>query len=85
VVIAHRLGTIRNADKICVISSGCIAETGTHDDLFAANGLYADLFRLQMTASSEGGPSNELTVIDAVEEIIDEGDFYFIFKIPYRM
>lgn len=68
VVIAHRLGTIRNADKICVISSGCIAETGTHDELYAANGLYADLFRLQMTASTEEGVSSELAVIDVVDD-----------------
>jgi len=67
VAIAHRLGTIRNADKICVISSGSIVETGTHDELYAANGLYADLFRLQMTASSEEGASNELTVVDVVD------------------
>jgi ABC-type multidrug transport system fused ATPase/permease subunit len=53
IVIAHRLGTIRNADKICVLSEGRVKEIGTHDELFAANGLYADLFRLQMEAHHE--------------------------------
>ena len=44
-MIAHRLSTIRNADKIAVVSEGVIAELGTHDDLMALNGLYADLVR----------------------------------------
>ena len=46
IVIAHRLGTIRNADKICLISGGKIAEMGKHEELFSLNGLYADLVRL---------------------------------------
>ena len=50
IVIAHRLSTIRSADKIAVVSEGVIAELGTHQDLIAKNGLYADLVRLQVMA-----------------------------------
>ncbi|MEH7826613.1 ABC transporter ATP-binding protein [Gemmobacter denitrificans] len=46
-VIAHRLATIRAADKIVVIDKGRVVEEGTHDSLLAKGGLYADLYRLQ--------------------------------------
>ncbi|XP_043481652.1 multidrug resistance protein homolog 49-like isoform X1 [Leptopilina heterotoma] len=50
ITIAHRLATIRNADVICVLEKGTVAEMGTHDDLIAADGLYAHLHNLQETA-----------------------------------
>ncbi|GAB5388567.1 MAG: hydrophobic compound transporter HcuC [Alphaproteobacteria bacterium] len=46
-VIAHRLATIREADRIAVIDQGRVAATGTHDQLIAQDGLYARLARLQ--------------------------------------
>ena len=46
-VIAHRLSTIRDADQILVVDEGRIAERGTHAELLAAGGLYADLYRTQ--------------------------------------
>ena len=46
-VVAHRLSTIRDADMILVMEDGGIAERGTHDQLIAADGLYARLCRLQ--------------------------------------
>ncbi|KAK2584732.1 hypothetical protein KPH14_007064 [Odynerus spinipes] len=50
ITIAHRLATVRNADVICVLEKGTVAEMGTHDDLIAADGLYAHLHTLQETA-----------------------------------
>ena len=50
IVIAHRLATIRQADQILVLDSGQIVEQGTHDELLAKNGLYADLHSRQFTS-----------------------------------
>ncbi|MBF4162424.1 ABC transporter ATP-binding protein [Nocardioides sp. CBS4Y-1] len=50
-VIAHRLSTIRDADTILVMEDGAIVEQGTHDDLVAADGAYARLYRSQFAAA----------------------------------
>jgi len=49
-VIAHRLSTVENADRIVVMEAGRIAETGTHPELIQRGGLYAQLHRLQFAA-----------------------------------
>jgi len=57
ILIAHRLSTIRNADVICVMSEGRIIEQGSHQDLIALNGTYANLVRIQ----SADGPGGHLS------------------------
>ena len=52
-IIAHRLTTVRLADRIVVLERGRIVEEGTHTELVAHNGRYARLYRLQMTAETE--------------------------------
>jgi ATP-binding cassette, subfamily B, bacterial len=49
-VIAHRLSTIRDADQILVIDDGQIRQRGTHEELLAAGGLYAELYRTQFAS-----------------------------------
>jgi ATP-binding cassette subfamily B protein len=47
IIISHRFSTVRVADRILVLTMGHVVESGTHEQLLAANGLYADLFALQ--------------------------------------
>jgi ATP-binding cassette, subfamily B, bacterial len=52
VVVAHRLSTVRGADQILVVDSGRIRERGRHEDLLAAGGLYAQLYRTQFAGTA---------------------------------
>jgi subfamily B ATP-binding cassette protein MsbA len=47
ITIAHRLSTIRDANKIIVLKGGVVAEQGTHDELLAKGGVYAELYKIQ--------------------------------------
>jgi ATP-binding cassette, subfamily B, bacterial MsbA len=55
-IIAHRISTIRNADRIHVIDEGRIAESGTHDELYQLNGIYRKLYDLQFLEGEEALP-----------------------------
>lgn len=61
-VVAHRLSTIRHADKIAIIDKGHVKELGTHEELMALNGIYAELVTLQ------GGGAREASGAGAMEE-----------------
>ncbi|MEV6505095.1 ABC transporter ATP-binding protein [Streptomyces sp. NPDC051642] len=62
VVIAHRLSTVRSADQILVVEAGRIVERGTHDQLLATGGRYAELYRTQFEKQPEIGPVQEAVV-----------------------
>ena len=51
-MIAHRLSTIRRADLILVVEDGRVVQSGTHADLLAQGGLYADLYETQFAPAS---------------------------------
>ncbi len=50
VLVSHRFSTVRMADVIIVIAGGRIVERGTHDELLVADGIYAELYRMQARA-----------------------------------
>jgi len=55
-VIAHRLSTVRDADQILVVDGGRIVERGRHEELVAAGGLYAELYRTQFAVADSPAP-----------------------------
>jgi ATP-binding cassette subfamily B protein len=66
IVISHRFSTVRRADRIVVIEQGVVVEQGTHDELMAADGRYAHMFRLQAARFVDAPDSeDESETIDA--------------------
>src|SRR5205823_215844 len=53
VLISHRLSTVRHADRIAVLNGGNVTEVGTHDELVARGGVYAQMFALQADRFSD--------------------------------
>ena len=80
ILVAHRLSTVVNADQICVIHDGKVAEKGTHDELLESKGVYAKLVDRQVNlkqrmktkvkemTSQNGG--NKTT--DTIDALLDE-------------
>lgn len=56
-LISHRLGSARVADRVIVLDGGAVAETGSHEQLMAAGGIYAELFKTQAQWYEAGAPS----------------------------
>ncbi len=54
ILVSHRLATVRHADRIVVLDKGRVAESGSHEELMARSGLYADMFRIQARRFAEG-------------------------------
>ena len=67
-VIAHRLGTIRNADNIIVLKDGMVAEQGNHDDLLDKDGIYAEMWNKQLHSTSTSASQIDLLQVDTQDE-----------------
>ncbi|GAA4525593.1 ABC transporter ATP-binding protein [Amycolatopsis samaneae] len=73
-VIAHRLSTIREADQILVIDGGGVRERGTHDELLAGGGLYAELYHTQFVTPGSNGAEPNGTGPGLVHHLVREGE-----------
>jgi len=72
-VIAHRLSTIREADQILVIDAGAIRERGSHEELLARGGLYAELHHTQFAQPQGGGFESNGNGASELEQVVHEG------------
>jgi len=64
-VIAHRLSTIRDADRVVVLERGRIIEIGSHDELLALDGVYANLYRMTFAQTETAAARNGAAARDA--------------------
>jgi ABC-type multidrug transport system fused ATPase/permease subunit len=70
-IVAHRLSTIKNADRILVLHQGRLVEMGNHEALLARNGLYARLYRLQYLDGPPRG--SDLSLLDTEDGMRSPG------------
>jgi ATP-binding cassette subfamily B protein len=66
-IIAHRLSTVIDADEILVLAHGRVAERGTHADLLARDGLFAEMWRKQQEAAARGTIDEDASPAEAAE------------------
>jgi ATP-binding cassette subfamily B protein len=71
-LISHRFSSVRHADRIVVMAGGKVIEQGSHEDLLARNGRYAELFRLQADRFAED--EEEAEQVDAADLVGDSGE-----------
>jgi ATP-binding cassette, subfamily B, bacterial len=58
ILVSHRFSTVRQADRICVLKDGRVAELGSHDELMALGGRYREMFELQAQRFAAGLPDD---------------------------
>ncbi len=68
ILISHRFSTVRRADRICVLADGAVAEQGTHDELMALGGRYAEMFTLQATRFADEARESDVSPSPAHRE-----------------
>jgi ATP-binding cassette subfamily B protein/subfamily B ATP-binding cassette protein MsbA len=77
-VIAHRLSTIRHADLILVMSDGQIVERGTHEELLAGNGLYRQLYEVQMKGHTSAASRPVIAIASAIASSNGQDDRHVV-------